>query len=174
MASKCGAKTRAGGRCQQPGMPNGRCYLHGGKSTGPKTPNTAKNAIQHGIYAQHLTADERIVYASMKIGSVEDELRLTKIRLARALAAETAANGQPELDEVVTRDAESITVPRTEETSRVRDYAGIIDRLTGRVESLEKTRLLLRIELGLTDDDLDADKLTPGTPDETPPAKPIR
>ena len=43
---KCGAKTRAGGRCRQmpepnarfPDMPrNGRCRFHGGLSTGPKT-----------------------------------------------------------------------------------------------------------------------------------------
>lgn len=28
----CGAKTRAGGKCKQRAMANGRCYLHGGKS----------------------------------------------------------------------------------------------------------------------------------------------
>lgn len=31
-APKCGAKTRAGGQCQQPAMENGRCRLHGGKT----------------------------------------------------------------------------------------------------------------------------------------------
>lgn len=29
---ECGAKTRAGGKCKQPAMANGRCRLHGGKS----------------------------------------------------------------------------------------------------------------------------------------------
>lgn len=33
----CGARTRAGGRCQRHPMPNGRCRLHGGLSTGPRT-----------------------------------------------------------------------------------------------------------------------------------------
>jgi hypothetical protein len=33
----CGARTRRRGCCQQPSMPNGRCRLHGGKSTGPRT-----------------------------------------------------------------------------------------------------------------------------------------
>jgi hypothetical protein len=34
----CLAKTRSGGACQLTGNPrNGRCYLHGGASTGPKT-----------------------------------------------------------------------------------------------------------------------------------------
>lgn len=35
----CGARTRSGGRCR--GLPivgNRRCRLHGGKSTGPTTP----------------------------------------------------------------------------------------------------------------------------------------
>lgn len=32
---QCGAKTRAGASCQAPAMPNGRCKLHGGRSTGP-------------------------------------------------------------------------------------------------------------------------------------------
>ena len=36
-ATRCGAKTRAGGTCQQPAMLNGRCRMHGGRSTGPRT-----------------------------------------------------------------------------------------------------------------------------------------
>lgn len=35
---RCGARTRRGTRCQAPAMRNGRCRLHGGKSTGPRTP----------------------------------------------------------------------------------------------------------------------------------------
>ncbi|WP_291154042.1 HGGxSTG domain-containing protein [Hyphomicrobium sp.] len=34
---KCEARTRAGGACQAPAAPNGRCKLHGGRSTGPLT-----------------------------------------------------------------------------------------------------------------------------------------
>jgi hypothetical protein len=37
LAPRCGAKTRAGCPCRQPAMRNGRCRLHGGKSTGPRT-----------------------------------------------------------------------------------------------------------------------------------------
>ena len=38
---ECGARTRAGGRCRQPAMKNGRCRLHGGKS---------KSGMAHGRY----------------------------------------------------------------------------------------------------------------------------
>jgi len=36
-APRCGACTRAGSACRQPAMANGRCRLHGGKSTGART-----------------------------------------------------------------------------------------------------------------------------------------
>lgn len=35
---RCGARTRCGGICKQPAMPNRRCRMHGGASTGPRTP----------------------------------------------------------------------------------------------------------------------------------------
>ena len=34
---RCGARTRAGGCCRQPAMRHGRCRMHGGLSTGPRT-----------------------------------------------------------------------------------------------------------------------------------------
>ena len=36
-AARCGARTRGGSPCQGPVMPNGRCRMHGGASTGPRT-----------------------------------------------------------------------------------------------------------------------------------------
>ena len=36
-APRCGARTRCGGCCRQPAMRNGRCRMHGGLSTGPRT-----------------------------------------------------------------------------------------------------------------------------------------
>jgi hypothetical protein len=32
---RCGARTRSGSSCRSPAMPNGRCRMHGGSSTGP-------------------------------------------------------------------------------------------------------------------------------------------
>ena len=36
-APRCGAKTRRATVCQSAAMANGRCQMHGGKSTGPRT-----------------------------------------------------------------------------------------------------------------------------------------
>lgn len=62
---RCGARTRAGGACQSPAMPNGRCRMHGGASTGPRTPEGLKRMrdakTQHGRYTrQHLELMELI------------------------------------------------------------------------------------------------------------------
>src|SRR5580692_13177378 len=57
LAPRCGAKARTTGcPCRAPAMPNGRCRMHGGKSTGPRTStglaNLAKTHTTHGRYAQ--------------------------------------------------------------------------------------------------------------------------
>jgi len=53
-APRCGARTRQGELCRQPAMPNGRCRLHGGKSTGPRTPEGLERLraarTTHGAY----------------------------------------------------------------------------------------------------------------------------
>lgn len=45
---RCGSKTRKGSPCQSPAMANGRCRMHGGKSTG--APQGNQNAFKHGCY----------------------------------------------------------------------------------------------------------------------------
>ena len=37
LAPRCGARTRTGCACRAPAMANGRCRMHGGNSTGPRT-----------------------------------------------------------------------------------------------------------------------------------------
>jgi len=54
-APRCGAKTRRGTSCQCPAMANGRCRLHGGLSTGPKTAagieRIRRAVTKHGQYS---------------------------------------------------------------------------------------------------------------------------
>lgn len=141
MAEACGAKTRSGKPCKVKAMPNGRCRMHGGTNTGAPTGNT--NAVTHGIYAKHLTKAEAEAFPHIELGTVDEEIRLTRIRLARALAAENKAKGKPELEEVTKNEGGGAAVPKVSRKSIVRDYTSTIDRLTGRIESLEKTRQLL-------------------------------
>jgi len=60
---RCGAKTRRGTSCQCPAMKNGRCRLHGGLSTGPKTAagiEAIRRAhIKHGYYSRAAVLERR-------------------------------------------------------------------------------------------------------------------
>jgi len=66
-APRCGARTRAGGCCRQPAMRNGRCRMHGGLSTGPRTPagraRCAAARRSHGFHAAEMVALRRAATA---------------------------------------------------------------------------------------------------------------
>ena len=64
-ALRCGARTRKGTPCKAPAMANGRCRMHGGKSTGPRTPEgleqSKKANWKHGYYSAESIAMRRYV-----------------------------------------------------------------------------------------------------------------
>ena len=68
----CLAKTRAGGVCQLAGNPkNGRCHLHGGASTGPKTAEgrarIAAAQFKHGNRSKASIAAQRAKAAQGRV-----------------------------------------------------------------------------------------------------------
>ncbi len=68
----CGAKAKNRNHepCRQPAMANGRCRLHGGKCTGPKTPEGKKrssmSALKHGRYTAEAKAERKRLSALLK------------------------------------------------------------------------------------------------------------
>jgi len=66
-APRCGAHTRSGECCRQPAMRNGRCRMHGGLSTGPRTAagraRCAAARRTHGFYAAETIALRRAAAA---------------------------------------------------------------------------------------------------------------
>ena len=73
-------------------MPNGRCRFHGGKSTGPRTPEGLERSkranLKHGHYSREAKAERRRARAAMHT------LRFLLI-MARAMPrhdSETAGN----------------------------------------------------------------------------------
>ncbi|MGH1570274.1 HGGxSTG domain-containing protein [Methylobacterium sp. P31] len=80
-AARCGAKTRAGGFCQCPAMPNGRCRKHGGASTGARTAEGLQRVrtatLTHGRRSAAYVADRRALSAQNR------EMRAT-IKQAKA------------------------------------------------------------------------------------------
>lgn len=84
----CGAKTRNGDSCKkQPVTGRKRCRLHGGLS--PGAPRGNRNAAKPGsLHSKYLTAEEQALLPLIPVGSLDDELGLTRVLLLRALAKE--------------------------------------------------------------------------------------
>ena len=69
-APRCGAKTRAGTPCKAAAMKNGRCRMHGGKSTGPRNQEGIEriraSRMKHGRYSQAAIARRRAARALIR------------------------------------------------------------------------------------------------------------
>lgn len=91
----CGAKTRTGRPCRNYAMPNGRCRLHGGKSTGPKDKSKLKGnkhrlttGEYEAIWEDTLTEEEKALFYEIeldKLKAVENEIKLVEIRERRMM-----------------------------------------------------------------------------------------
>src|SRR6476660_9493988 len=69
---RCGAKRRrGGGTCRAPAMANGRCRLHGGKSTGPRTPEGIERSRRanwkHGHFSREAKAERSRLRAAILV-----------------------------------------------------------------------------------------------------------
>jgi hypothetical protein len=82
-APRCGARAkRTGGLpCKAAAMANGRCYHHGGKSTGPKTADglerSRKSNWKHGQYSREAKADRAQATFRRKIRSSSPVISVT-------------------------------------------------------------------------------------------------
>jgi hypothetical protein len=71
-APRCGARSKRTGKpCRGAAMPNGRCKLHGGKSTGPLTPEGLERSSRanwkHGYYSREAKAERSRSRAAMLV-----------------------------------------------------------------------------------------------------------
>src|SRR5262249_1466859 len=71
-APRCGARSKRTGKpCRGAAMPNGRCKLHGGKSTGPRTPEGLERSRRanwkHGHFSREAKAEGSRLRAAMLV-----------------------------------------------------------------------------------------------------------
>ena len=59
-ATHCRARRRDGGECQAPAMRNGRCRMHGGKSTGPRTAGELERSRKARWRHSHYSAQAKV------------------------------------------------------------------------------------------------------------------
>ncbi len=166
----CGAKNRAGAPCANRSMANGRCHMHGGKSEGPPLDN--KNATTHGIYTIGLREDERPLWAHIELGSLDDELKLLRLQLRRAVGSQLQHElnpAEPSLLEIteISDSSETKTAPgvilgpggkqaglaetktQGRQITRGRpDYRRLVLSLTQRIADLEMKRRTLAADGG--------------------------
>jgi hypothetical protein len=69
-APRCGARSKRTGKpCRGAAMPNGRCKVHGGKSTGPRTPEGLERSRRanwkHGYYSREAKAERSPLRAAI-------------------------------------------------------------------------------------------------------------
>jgi hypothetical protein len=69
-APRCGARSKRTGKpCQGAAMPNGRCKFHGGKSTGPRTPEGLERSRRanwkHGHFSREAKAEQSRLRAAL-------------------------------------------------------------------------------------------------------------
>lgn len=139
----CGAKTRtrSGEPCKKAALANGRCRLHGGKSTGPRDRTKLagnKNALKHGMYEaiweDTLTDEERELIAHVSTdptAQVKNRLKLSEIRIRRMMfriqQEEQEENPNPAviraIEEAITR-VEMSMVNLIRESSRLIEMQG--------------------------------------------------
>ena len=144
----CGAKKRNGEACQKPPIKGKtKCRLHGGLSKPKPAPKNNKFASKHNIYSQFMTEDEIEFSQQSELHSIDSELKLCKVQLARALKAKQAQD-----DAIKDRDKVAIDLMTLGDANpqdqgggdrivyKRKDYDALIDRLIGRISMLTKQR----------------------------------
>lgn len=147
-------------------MSNGRCRMHGGKSTGAPKGNTNRKTAG-SIYSKYLTEEEQAISEQLALDAIDDELRLQKIRLMRVLAKEKE---QAEIEQALELEAVQETPvnfggmpdyneePIKVKTFKRKNYDALIDQITARIQSLTTQRnslLASKIDIELKQIELD-------------------
>jgi hypothetical protein len=160
----CGAKTRGGEPCKRHAVPgSARCKLHGGGSSKANKGN--QHARKHGIYSDTLTDDEHILWDDIGIGTLDDDIKIAKLQLRRALMAQAKAEAgdglvldmesvHSQAEEAVAEGDEPETPAKPSRTVQRRrpGYEDIINRLLGRIGDLEAKRAEMIKKLDPEDD----------------------
>ena len=151
MADTCGAKTRSGAPCRSKTMPNGRCRMHGGS-----TPTTNTNAVKHGFYSDALQPEERALWERVEIGTLDDEIRLMKVKLHRLVRLSGSADVAELIDSALEVAHKMDTHPKVGafEKSEIKVKAARYGDLI--IQALEAIRKLELARLDLAEADEDA------------------
>lgn len=159
-ANYCGAKTRSGEPCKNRAMPNGRCRMHGGKSTGVKNnKNAVKTGERESIVFDFLDDDEKELLTQIdldKLNQIDNEIKLTDIRLRRMMGRIQKLN---ESDMSVSihkvgmeRDGETNVTESVDSLSKIQNIEDAITRVQGQKLRLIESKHKLEVDLGIAEE----------------------
>jgi hypothetical protein len=179
----CGARTRSGGTCQKHALEGAtRCRLHGGASSKANKGNA--HAVKHGFYSDALLPEEKLLYERAEVGSLDDEIRLARVKLHRFVKLSGSLDLQQMIDgalEVARKSGmaydhatkEMAPFEKQEIKAAAPDYADLIIRQIDLIRKLELARLDINKAGGGEDPDAMEREDTFISPDEPIPDKPI-
>lgn len=161
---RCGAKNRQGNPCGlRPMKGKTRCKLHGGATPKSQNAGSANNQHKHGLYSASLSPAEKETWSAIPIDTLDDEIRMIRIWLARAGALDyeigqdsNSTKNLTGFDLVEIRRSTDGMGEKTDAVSKRPDLWARKDRLLGRLAQLVKTRAELIAAAGL-----DAEEVKP-------------
>jgi cellulose synthase/poly-beta-1,6-N-acetylglucosamine synthase-like glycosyltransferase len=116
--------------------------MHGGASPGGAKGN--QNARKHGIYSAGLLDEEHDLWDDIGVGTLDDDIRIAKLQLRRALIAQKnqPADGLELYEETMNGGGGdgAEEKPAASMKRRRTQYDDIISRLLGRIGDLEQKR----------------------------------
>ncbi|MCO8150931.1 hypothetical protein NHM07_20775 [Bacillus subtilis] len=163
----CGAKTKKGTVCQKAALKNGRCRIHGGKSTGPKDKKRKslqmkgnKNALKTGEYEtisfETLSEKEKELYERVSTDPAKQVngrykmLEIRTYRLMQRYAAELEKKNPNEdileklelsLTRIDTRAVDLIRENRSLSSESIDNRNGSLGDLVSIIADIRKRRL---------------------------------
>lgn len=159
---KCKRKLKNGKQCQRWAKKSGSCRMHGGsvKST------NGEHFITFGITTKRVTEEEMAKWMDIEINSVDDEIRLVKVRIERVRKALDAMDALEEgrvedvpdmIKEQITTvsefDADGKAIPVQETIIMKRqDYEQRLKTLVNMLESLYRVKSSMGTTSGGTDE----------------------
>lgn len=112
----CGATNVSGNKCLLPPMANGRCRIHGGKTTGPLNPR-----VKHGLYRKFMSQEEAEMFDGLKhdenYADMRGEAALLRVMIERCAKA------------ILAGDVESYRVPMQVLPQYMEKLLKVIDKL---------------------------------------------
>lgn len=129
--SLCGAKAKSGAPCKQRAMPNGRCYIHGGKSLS----GAASGTFKTGRYSKYLPTGVLDSYhaalADEDLLATRDSIALAETRIIDLLKTLDAGAGKELWEQAQTTFAGLKTAIKANDAETVRESLRQLDKIIG-------------------------------------------